>query len=440
MRTNEGIAVHLPVRIRFDLAAALVLLALAGLDDRLRHDAPDERVAHVGNRGGAVESALALHLRDDVLDRLHLVGLEVERLADLLVALDELVGGKAQRNPGRLGMVLHQVHDAVEAAVHGPAVVVDVAEVLAAGPLLIVRDVNRVLDELVDALVAYRGDGDDRNAQDLLELVDPDGTAVALHLVHHVEREHHGYAELHELHREVEIALDVGRVDDVDDALRLFLEDVAPRDNLFAGVRRHRVDAGKVHDVGVGMPFDRAALAVDRHAREVAHVLVGARELVEQRRLAAVLVARQRKVQHGVFGERLCLVFPMEPAALSQAGVVDLEARVVGVERGDMAARLGGAERLDLDALRVVDAQRELVAVDRELHGVAHGRVFLERDDRAGDDAHVEEVLPKRAFSPNGPDLCRIAELEGAQQNGCTVLTHIVCEPSQLASRAFSIA
>ena len=92
-----------------------------------------------------------------------------------------------------------------------------------------------------------------------------------------------------------------------------------------------------------------------------------------------------------------------------------------------MAARLCGAERLDLDALRVVDAQRELVAVNRELHGVAHGRVFLERDDRAGDEAHVQEMLPERALSPNGPDLCRVAELEGAQQDGSSVLTHIVC-------------
>ena len=86
------------------------------------------------------------------------------------------------------------------------------------------------------------------------------------------------------------------------------------------------------------------------------------------------------------------------------------------------------------------DAQRELVAMDRELHGVADGRIFLERDDRPGDDAHVEEVLPKRALSPNGLDLCRIAELEGAQQLGSGVLTHIVCEPSQLASRAFFVA
>ena len=130
----------------------------------------------------------------------------------------------------------------------------------------------------------------------------------------------------------------------------------------------------------------------------------------------------------------------MKPAALAQAGMVDLEARVLGVERRDMPARLCGAERLDLDALRVVDAQRELVAMDRELHGVAHGRIFLERDDRPGDDAHVEEVLPERALSPNGLDPCRIAELEGAQQLGSGVLTHIVCEPSQLASRAFFVA
>ena len=45
--------------------------------------------------------------------------------------------------------------------------------------------------------------------------------------------------------------------------------------------------------------------AVHRHTREIADVLVGAGELVEEGRLAAVLVARQRKGKGRAVGQRV---------------------------------------------------------------------------------------------------------------------------------------
>ena len=62
------------------------------------------------------------------------------------------------------------------------------------------------------------------------------------------------------------------------------------------------------------------------------------------------------------------------------------------------------ADLVDRDLRSIVLAQRELVAVDAVLERVAHRRGLHERDGRAGDDAHVEEVLAQRALTAHGSD------------------------------------
>ena len=55
----------------------------------------------------------------------------------------------------------------------------------------------------------------------------------------------------------------------------LFANDELPGHDLLAGIGRHGVDAGQVGDFGIGVLPDGTALAVHRHAREIAHMLVG---------------------------------------------------------------------------------------------------------------------------------------------------------------------
>ena len=58
-----------------------------------------------------------------------------------------------------------------------------------------------MVHQLADALVARGANGNDWHAQQTLEQVDVNGTAVGRHLVHHVERDNHGAIELHKLQR-----------------------------------------------------------------------------------------------------------------------------------------------------------------------------------------------------------------------------------------------
>ena len=198
--------------------------ALAGLDHAGTAHLADEREAHVRQAREPVLPGLPLHLAYDVLKRIELVLIEAERLLHQRIALDKLGRSETHGNPRCLRVVLDQVRDAVDAAMQGAAIgSVGRAEVETTRTFAVTRDMHRVFHELPRPLVFGGGDGHDRNAQHALEQVDVDGAAVRGNLVHHVEGEHHGAIELHELHRKVEVALDVGGVDDVDEGVGLRL-------------------------------------------------------------------------------------------------------------------------------------------------------------------------------------------------------------------------
>ena len=201
-----------------------MLAALVRLDDATPAHVADKAKAHIGQRGQAVGAGLALHLGNDVLDRVELVAIQVKRLGHQLVALNQLGRRKAHRDVRRHGMVLDQVGNAVDAAMQCAAVrSIGRTEVQATGALAEPRHVQGMIHQLANALVAGSANGDNRHAQQALEQVDVHGATVGRHLVHHVERDDHGAIELHKLQRQVQIALDVGSVDDIDDGVGMLI-------------------------------------------------------------------------------------------------------------------------------------------------------------------------------------------------------------------------
>ncbi len=53
-------------------------------------------------------------------------------------------------------MIVNQMHNPMKAPVHCPAVVLRVAKILPAGAFLILRHMQRMVDELVNSLVFCR--------------------------------------------------------------------------------------------------------------------------------------------------------------------------------------------------------------------------------------------------------------------------------------------
>ena len=265
-----------------NLDGAHVLAALVRLDDATPTHVADKAKAHIGQRGQAVGASLALHLGNDVLDGVELVAVQVKRLGYQLIALDQLGRRKTHGDVRRRGMVLDKVGNAVDAAMQRTAVrTVGRTKVQATRALAKARHVQGMIHQLADALVAGSANGDNGHAQQALEQVDVHGAAVGRHLIHHVERDDHGAVELHELQCQVQVALDVGGVNDVDDGVRALVKDELTAHDLFACVRRQGVNARQVGNARLGMVTDGAIFAVDRHAGKVTDVLVGARQLVE---------------------------------------------------------------------------------------------------------------------------------------------------------------
>ena len=140
------------------------------------------------------------------------------------------------------------------------------------------------------------------------------------------------------------------------------------------------------------MAADGAAFAVDGDAGEIAHMLIGAGQLVEKGGLAAVLVAGQGKGEGRAVGQRILVGLDVVFAVFTQTGMGAVAAQ--GVACGGRRMGLDGP---DADLGGVGQAQGQLVAVDAQFHGIAHGRVFDQRDLGAGDDPHVKKMLAQGA-------------------------------------------
>ena len=121
-----------------------------------------------------------------------------------------------------------------------------------------------------------------------------------------------------------QLALDVRGVHDVDDAVRLLVQYVIPRDDLLLGIGTQGVDTRQVHHGALLVLPYLSGFLVHRHAGEIPHVLVGAGQSIEQRSLAAVLVSNQRKGYCLTLRQRQAVGFNVVYTALSKSRMLCL--------------------------------------------------------------------------------------------------------------------
>ena len=129
-----------------------------------------------------------------------------------------------------------------------------------------------------------------------LERSDVYFVARASDRVHHVERDYYGDIRLEHLRSQIQIALEVGRVDYVYNKIGTLVYHVVTRHDLLGRVRRKRVYAGKIDYLyALGrLPLEPAVHAFalfHGNARPIAYVRRAARQAVEQSRFAAIRIA-----------------------------------------------------------------------------------------------------------------------------------------------------
>ena len=126
----------------------------------------------------------------------------------------------------------------MEATMHGTSMLLGRAIVVAQGSLLIASYVHGMAHHLVHTFIAHGRDRNHGNAQESLHLVDADSAMIILNLVHHVQSQNHGYAQLHQLHGEVKVALYASGINDIDDGRGAFFQNEATAHHLLVGIRR----------------------------------------------------------------------------------------------------------------------------------------------------------------------------------------------------------
>ena len=176
----------------------------------------------------------------------------------------------------------------------GAGIHVDMAGQLGRAVLV---DADNRLEELVYALAAARHGGDHRRAEQFAERSVVEPVPALFDFVIHVQRHDHRQIHVDELRREVEVALQVRRVDDVEHHVGRLLDELPAHVALLGAVGREGIGAGQVDEAELVAAEAEVALAgVDGDTAVVAHVFVAARGDVEERRLAAVGVAHERHV------------------------------------------------------------------------------------------------------------------------------------------------
>ena len=227
-----------------------------------------------------------------MLQQLPLVLVQLQPAGKLRVTLDELRRAEAGGYAEPVGMILNEMDDRVDAAVDRRIVR---AEVRHSGQRLFPRGVDYAVDKLRHALALHGADGHDRYADETAELLHIDRAAVCVDLVHHVERDDRRHTQFEKLERKVEVALDIRRVDYIDDAVGLLVDDEVARDYLLLRIGAQGVYARQIDHGAVLYSPHLAGFLLDGDAGEVADVLVRAGQGVEERGLAAVLVSDKCK-------------------------------------------------------------------------------------------------------------------------------------------------
>ena len=351
-----------------------------------------------------VQSPFLFHLFDNMAYRFLFIFFQMEGLLHQMVPFHQLACGKTYRYARCFRMVLDEVHNTVKGPVHRAPVVLGTAEIPDARLFPVPGHMNRMAHQLLHSLVLGGGNGNHRNLQDFFHFINEDGAAVLLHLVHHVQRQHHGHIQFHELHGEIQVPFQIRGVHNVDNGAGLLFQNKLAGHDFLAGVGRQGINARKIHHFAVRMALDETALPIHRDTGEITYVLVGAGELVKEGGFPAVLIPCQRKNKLPLHRLRIMVRRKlMHPPRFPKARMLDLCRNLHG-----LFLQVPVPHMVDFYLFCIFHPKRQLIALHHELHRVSQRRKLDKRHLRPGNEAHVKKMLAQRSLSANRCHICRL--------------------------------
>ena len=142
-------------------------------------------------------------------------------------------------------------------------------------------------------------------------------------------------------------------------------------------------------------------------------MLVGSGQLIKQGGLSAVLIAHQCKGQLRSLRQRIAAALRMEFTLLAQSGMIR---RFFTLLRPVLFRRGGKQRNTDLPCIR--QAQRQLVAVNPQLHRIPQRRQLHYGNLGTGQHTHVQKMLPKFPFPAYAVNSCRLTGFQFIQCHG----------------------
>ena len=283
--------------------------------DGLVNDTVDVGVALVGDDALRIIVHLLLAVFDVLINVVSQSLVELQLFHDLLIPLEQLDRVPAQE--AVIDLALDGLLNVCDGVLHTAGK--DVGQLTG---LLLLGSGNRSLGSSLGALALQCADLNCLAAQLAAQLLQVDLIAVLADQIDHVDRHNNGDAQLDQLGGQVEVALNVGAIDDVQDGIGLLLDQVSTGDDLLQRVGRQGVDTGQVLDDDILIALQLAFLLFHGNAGPVANVLVGAGQVIEQGSLAAVRVTGQCNfnthcVSFPLFGIKPLRSFQRRPCAHS---------------------------------------------------------------------------------------------------------------------------
>ena len=264
---GQPLPVKDPARPLEDLHGQVMAL---GRDDLVGRRAPAlfEALSEAGQNGGQLRVDLAEQVAAGHASRLDELDGREPPVAD---------DGKTRGDePFHLGDLALDVPGAADPPQHLPSV----------------QDRESPFQKLLDPAAEGGDDRDDRGAEKGLELGAVHFDALPLGQVHHVEGDDHRVPELDELERQLEAPAERRGVDDIDDEIGPFREEMGQDDLLGPVGGTKGIRAGQIDDVEeAAFDIDPAVGVLDGRSREVGRFGLVAGDGVEQRALAAVRLA-----------------------------------------------------------------------------------------------------------------------------------------------------
>ena len=193
----------------------------------------------------------------------------------------------------------------------------------------------------------------------------------------------------------------------------MLIKQEIPRHDLFLGIGRERIDARRIRNQCFRMLPHMPALAGNGNARKVPYMLIGSRQLIEQRRLPAVLIADQGEGKRLALRNclRLVMMVPARrPIHLANAGMrngkMHFILRCRMILRAMLMLLMNGHQSC------FVPPQRELITAYQDLNRITHRRTLHEFDLSAGSQPHVQQMMPKRSLPFYDVNIGSLARLQ----------------------------